>query len=132
MEDTDALARIIVYSMAQDGIPAPESTAGSPMFTPLPSGVSTPVFMMTPVADYLSAPLSLSHQVFVGGSKALDSLARLIASTESFFHPSNSGSWTNDVSLWRRIPKFYNPDYDSSLRLSNLSSMSSTRVCYLP
>lgn len=86
--------------MSQDGIPAPVSTAGSPLFTPLPSGVSTPVFMQTSAADYLSAPLSLSHQTYIGGSKALDSVARLIASTESFFHPSNSGAWTNDVSFF--------------------------------
>jgi len=38
---------------------------------------------------------------YLGGSKALDSLARMIASTESFFHPSNSGLWTADVSADR-------------------------------
>jgi proteasome activator subunit 4 len=98
----ESLAKIIVYSMTQDGIPAPVSTAGSPLFTPLPSGISTPVFMATPAADYLSAPLSLGHQTYIGGSRALDSLARLIASTESFFHPSNSGAWTNDLTAFMR------------------------------
>lgn len=36
---------------------------------------------------------------FVAGSHALDSLDRLITSVESFFHPSNAGSWTLLVSL---------------------------------
>jgi proteasome activator subunit 4 len=40
----------------------------------------------------------------LGGSKALDSFSKLIISCESFFHPTNSGKWTNDVStvplLW--------------------------------
>ncbi|KAG6817600.1 hypothetical protein H0H87_006228 [Tephrocybe sp. NHM501043] len=32
---------------------------------------------------------------YVAGSKALDSLDRIITSTESFFHPSNFGQWTS-------------------------------------
>lgn len=36
---------------------------------------------------------------YVAGSKALDSLDRLITSTESFFHPSNSGPWTATASF---------------------------------
>ena len=35
---------------------------------------------------------------YKAGCRALDSLDRLITSTESFFHPSNSGPWTNLVS----------------------------------
>jgi hypothetical protein len=31
---------------------------------------------------------------FVAGSRALDSLDKLITSVESFFHPSNAGQWT--------------------------------------
>jgi proteasome activator subunit 4 len=50
--------------------------------------------------EFLSAPLPKAGTIqttYVAGSKALDSLAKLIASTESFFHPSNSGTWTADV-----------------------------------
>jgi proteasome activator subunit 4 len=38
---------------------------------------------------------------YKAGSRALDSLDRLITSTESFFHPSNSGPWSTIVSLCR-------------------------------
>jgi proteasome activator subunit 4 len=41
--------------------------------------------------------LSVKPSTHLGGSKALDSLARMIASTESFFHPTNAGDWTADV-----------------------------------
>ncbi|KAI5124439.1 hypothetical protein M0805_008323 [Coniferiporia weirii] len=94
-----SLARIIVYSMEPDSIPIP------------PSGISTPWTsgFMTPesdnnLGDYLSAPLGgkprAKMRTYLAGSKALDSLARLIMSTESFFHPNNSGSWTADLSAF--------------------------------
>lgn len=93
--------------MAPDGIPAPGSQASTPAFgTPSVSGASTPLPHQNGVApgtlgDYLSAPLGkgghLKAKTFLAGSKALDSLVKFIASTEGFFHPSNSGSWTNDV-----------------------------------
>lgn len=38
---------------------------------------------------------------FLAGSRALDALDKLITSTESFFHPSNSGPWTLVVSVLR-------------------------------
>ncbi|EGN99641.1 hypothetical protein SERLA73DRAFT_159863 [Serpula lacrymans var. lacrymans S7.3] len=97
-----SLARIIVYSMAPDGPVSPASNAPSPLVTPAPSGVSTPQLQGGSVADYLTVPLhKFGHskgQTYIAGCKALDSLARLIASTEHFFHPTNSGSWTNDLS----------------------------------
>lgn len=34
---------------------------------------------------------------YLAGSRALDSLDKIITSTESYFHPSNSGPWTNNV-----------------------------------
>lgn len=86
--------------MAPDGIPVPPSNAPTPLFSPLPSGMSTPQIQSSP-REFLAAPLGTRghSRTYLGGSKALDSLARLIASTESFFHPSNSGTWTNDVRL---------------------------------
>ncbi|KAG6889358.1 hypothetical protein C0995_001423 [Termitomyces sp. Mi166 len=37
---------------------------------------------------------------YVAGSKALDSLDRVITSTESFFHPSNTGQWTSTLTAF--------------------------------
>ncbi|KAG1755021.1 uncharacterized protein EDB91DRAFT_1096855 [Suillus paluster] len=96
-----SLAKLIVYSIAPDGAKAPASTAPTPWYTPVPSGVSTPQVSGS-TGDYLTVPL---HQweppkLYLGGSKALDSLARLIASTEHFFHPTNSGSWTSDLTAF--------------------------------
>lgn len=89
--------------MALDSMPSPPSNAPTPAFTPLPSGMNTPQLHSNSTKDYLSIPPMkaghLKYQTCLAGSKALDSLARLIASTESFFHPSNSGNWTADVCL---------------------------------
>ncbi|KAF9270499.1 ARM repeat-containing protein [Marasmius fiardii PR-910] len=99
-----SLARIIVYSMAPDGIPAPPSNLPTPLFTPLPSGMNTPAIQTSTLKDYLSAPLSKGVQsknkTYIAGSRALDSLVRFIASVQDFFHISNSGSWTNDLSAF--------------------------------
>ncbi|KAF7310620.1 hypothetical protein HMN09_00604800 [Mycena chlorophos] len=64
-----SLARLLVYSMAVDG-PARDSTSSTPRTE----------------AGKIDG--------FVAGSKALDTLDRIITSLESFFHPSNSGSYT--------------------------------------
>lgn len=45
-----------------------------------------------------------SQTGYVAGSKALDSLDRLITSTESFFHPSNAGPWSQYVSYFVILP----------------------------
>ena len=96
-----SLARIIVYSIAQDGHAVASSNVPTPLFTPLPSGMNTPQVQSSTLKEFLSTPLGnkgpSKPRVYLAGSKALESLARLIASTESFFHPSNSGAWTSDV-----------------------------------
>ncbi|KAF5377624.1 hypothetical protein D9615_005155 [Tricholomella constricta] len=97
-----SMARIIVYSMAPDGAPVPPSNAPTPLFSPLPSGMNTPQIQTSTLKEFLAAPLGKKDhsRTYLAGSKALDSLARLIASTESFFHPSNSGAWTNDLTAF--------------------------------
>ncbi|KAJ6574754.1 hypothetical protein B0H19DRAFT_932973 [Mycena capillaripes] len=67
-----SLAKMLVYSMAVDG-PARSSSTATPRTAD----------------DKLAQPTG-----FVAGSKALDTLDRLVTSTESFFHPSNSGPYT--------------------------------------
>ena len=98
-----SLARIIVYSMAPDATPLPPSNALTPVFSPLPSGVNTPHSNDGGKlgGDFLATPLGRRQGStgYLAGCRALDSLARMIASTESFFHPSNSGSWTADVCI---------------------------------
>ena len=95
--------------MAPDSVPTPGSNMSTPFFTPVASGANTPLPRTNGhpnghggLADYLSAPLGkgghLKPKTYLAGCKALDSLARFIASLEGFFHPTNSGSWTNDVS----------------------------------
>ena len=64
----DSLAKIIVYSIALDG----------------------------PIRDSDDASAAQPNG-FLAGSRALDSLDKLITSTESYFHPSNSGHWTFSV-----------------------------------
>lgn len=97
-----------------------------PLMTPMPSGASTPLPHQNGSAngtlgDYLSAPLGkggyMKAKTYLAGSKALDSLSKLIASTEGFFHPTNSGSWTNDV---RHVYPFWG-DLQDPISDSNVS-----------
>ncbi|GJJ09449.1 hypothetical protein Clacol_003672 [Clathrus columnatus] len=79
-----SLAKIIVYSMYHD-----ESFITNGV---QPNGLDI----------YRNPPQSPSFQGrrYLAGCKALDSLSRMITSTESFFHPSNSGSWTSDLTAF--------------------------------
>ncbi len=72
----DSLAKIFVYSMSVDG-----ESRGT-----------------TPIDQTLVGPHTLT-QGFTAGSRAIDSLDRMITSMESFFHPTNTGSWTLSVRL---------------------------------
>ncbi|KAJ7293229.1 hypothetical protein C8J57DRAFT_19449 [Mycena rebaudengoi] len=81
-----SLARMLVYSMAVDG-PARDSAAATPRN----------------VDGKLQQPTG-----FIAGSKALDALDRLITSTETFFHPSNSGPFTISLtSFLQYLTAFY-------------------------
>ncbi|KAI0034963.1 hypothetical protein K488DRAFT_83562 [Vararia minispora EC-137] len=72
-----SLARLFVNSMSVDGPSrADPSTNSSPA-----SGTQTP-----------------QQPGYLAGSRALDSLDRLITSTETYFHPSNSGLWSISLS----------------------------------
>ncbi|KZP00936.1 ARM repeat-containing protein [Calocera viscosa TUFC12733] len=85
-----SLCKIIVYSMAPDGpVKGASSTSGT-------SGAGTPNGI---IANGMPASLGAgaANKGYLGGSKALESLDRLITSTESFFHPSNAGIWTVDL-----------------------------------
>lgn len=80
-EKLHALAILIVYSMAADS----KSAAPSP-------GGLTPSLSPSPSATNLTVPAT--SPTYLAGSKALDSLAKLIQATETFFHPSNWGTWS--------------------------------------
>ncbi|KAF9073820.1 hypothetical protein BDP27DRAFT_1318212 [Rhodocollybia butyracea] len=52
------------------------------------------VYSISTDGDDISASNSPQQTGYLAGSRALDILERLIISTESFFHPSNSGPWS--------------------------------------
>lgn len=76
-EKLGSFAGLIVYSMSVDG--------------PV-SGSNTPVVSG-----------GQRQKTYLAGSKALDSLAKLIQATESFFHPSNYGAWAPHLSRFLRV-----------------------------
>ncbi|KAK4048054.1 Proteasome activator BLM10 [Microbotryomycetes sp. JL221] len=75
-ERLTSFATIIVSSMSEDSRPS-----GS-------TGTATP-------AEGMQS--SLKDQTYLGGSKALDALGKLIQATESYFHPSNYGAWAPNL-----------------------------------
>ncbi|KZT61305.1 hypothetical protein CALCODRAFT_514830 [Calocera cornea HHB12733] len=89
-----SLARIIVYSMSKDGPVSASSGFSTPQVsTPGPAHKTNGL-----LRDVFKPPQPVKLKTYLAGCKALDSFARLIVSTESFFHPSNSGSWTGNLS----------------------------------
>lgn len=95
-----SLAQIIVFSMAEDspiagGSNATSSGADTPV-NPALHRVRTNGLHSSPSVDSLAeaGQKADAQRTYLGGSKALDHLAKLIMSCETFFHPSNHGSWT--------------------------------------
>ncbi|KAG8915862.1 hypothetical protein FRC00_010753 [Tulasnella sp. 408] len=89
-----SLAKLIVYSMAPDGKQLPHSGTATPFEIPVSDG-----------GGYFNIPLPKAEKSYLAGCKALDSLAKLIVSLESFFHPSN-GSYTTDLSAFLKYIVF--------------------------
>ncbi|KAJ2920211.1 hypothetical protein MD484_g84, partial [Candolleomyces efflorescens] len=77
-----AIAKLFIYSMRVDG----------------------EIRQVTPPANSSRQTVFPQQSGFIGGSRALDTLERLIDSTETFFHPSNLGNWTPGLtSLAQRL-----------------------------
>ncbi|GAA5990546.1 hypothetical protein JCM10908_003124 [Rhodotorula pacifica] len=97
-EKLGSFAAIIVYSMAADAKPS----GATPFGSSVPSRVATPVPGEKPAPGSSSGPGQLlstalgilkKQRTYLGGSKALDALAKFIQATEGYFHPSNYGKW---------------------------------------
>ena len=97
--------------MTSDGPVLPKSGASTPFGWPETK---------TPAKETLASP-----KTYLAGCKALDSLARMIISTESFFHPSNSGSWTSDLSAFIKYlaSEFNKREYIFVILLANIDTL---------
>ncbi|BGP22448.1 Proteasome activator BLM10 [Rhodotorula toruloides] len=98
-EKLGSFAAVIVYSMAADARPSGSTPFGSK--APSRSGSRSNSPTRGAKAPAAIGPNGLLGAVFgdkkertyLGGSKALDALAKLIQATEGYFHPSNYGKW---------------------------------------
>lgn len=90
-----SLSLLIVYSMCED---APESSASSGAVTPREPLKRKNLNGLHAVesTDSLAAAAKKedARQACLAGSKALEHLNKLLLSCETFFHPSNHGSWS--------------------------------------
>lgn len=97
-ERLSSFAAIIVYSMSADSKPSGATPFGSSVpsrsGTPYPGQKSTPGQSAGP-GELLSTALGIlkKQRTYLGGSKALDALAKFVQATEGYFHPSNYGKW---------------------------------------
>ncbi|KAF8078288.1 hypothetical protein FPV67DRAFT_1663041 [Lyophyllum atratum] len=70
--------------------------------------IKKPVNRFSAIAKILVYSMALDGEIrgdedqkgYIAGSKAVDSLDRIITSTESFFHPSNFGPWTSTLTAF--------------------------------
>lgn len=86
-------AILLIYSMANDSPVLAKTPSGSKQ----PSRTASSTDLRMTGKDEALNPFKLvngSTKAYVGGSKALDSLVKLINATETFFHPSNYGHWS--------------------------------------
>ncbi|CED83025.1 Uncharacterized conserved protein [Phaffia rhodozyma] len=96
-----SLAHLIVNSMSHDAPVLPQSGSATPLS--FDSTPSTP--KLTKAGGLLAAsnllggaskegrlPGGPAERKYIGGSRAMDALAKFIVTTEGFFHPSNGGS----------------------------------------
>ncbi|KAH8919753.1 hypothetical protein BT69DRAFT_1352911 [Atractiella rhizophila] len=117
-----SFSTILVYSMSVDSVAASASIEKG-VLTPA-TGVGTPRLSRTNTSsagtatnggvggNLLVAALAGSgkerdrkkpKKSYVGGSRALDSLNKLVQALESFYHPSNYGDWTRTLTRFLQM-----------------------------
>lgn len=87
-----SFAVLIAYSISKDGKPSPSSSESSKV----PTESNTP----QTGSPKLGAKSIGEERTYLGGSKALDQLARFVQATEGYFHPSNWGPWQLQLSTF--------------------------------
>lgn len=90
-----SFSTIIVYSMSKDGLVAPLDGEKTPedMQTSPPSELNGQAEATGPGLAGTVATTSNKQTHFLAGSRSLDAMARFFQATETYFHPSNRGTW---------------------------------------